>query len=42
MANSVDSNKMTRYEPSHLDLHCLQRSDGLKGFTLKEVQVIEK
>ena len=25
MANSVDPDGMTSYEPSHLDLHCLQR-----------------
>ena len=37
MANSVDSDKTARYfyEPSYLDLHCLQRylhlSVGVKG-----------
>ena len=25
MANSVDSDEMAHYEPSHLDLHCLHR-----------------
>ena len=25
MANSVDPDEMACYEPSHLDLHCLQR-----------------
>ena len=25
MANSVDPDEMAHYEPSHLDLHCLQR-----------------
>ena len=25
MANSFDPDEMARYEPSHLDLHCLQR-----------------
>ena len=25
MVNSVDSYKMARYEPSHLDLHCLYK-----------------
>ena len=25
MANSVDPNETARNEPSHLDLHCLQR-----------------
>ena len=35
MVNSVDPDEMARYEPSHLDLHCLHRywlwSAGLKG-----------
>ena len=32
MANSVDPDKMTHYEPSHLDLHCLPRwSIRMKG-----------
>ena len=35
MANSVDPDEMAHYEPSHLDLHCLQRqliwSAGLEG-----------
>ena len=34
-ANSVDSDEMAHYEPSRLDLHCLQKylfwSAGLKG-----------
>ena len=34
MANSVDPDEMAHYEPSHLDLHCLQRylcwSAGMK------------
>ena len=25
MANSVDLDEMARYEPFHLDLHCLQQ-----------------
>ena len=25
MANSVDPDEMAHYEPSHLDLHCLQK-----------------
>ena len=25
IANSVDPDEMARYEPSHLDLHCLHR-----------------
>ena len=25
MANNVDPDEMAHYEPSHLDLHCLQR-----------------
>ena len=36
MANSVDPDEMAHYEPSHLELHCLQRyllwSARLKGF----------
>ena len=35
MTNSVDPDEMAYYEPSHLDLHCLQKyrfwSVGLKG-----------
>ena len=35
MANSVDPDEMAHYEPSHLNLHCLQRClvwfKGLKG-----------
>ena len=35
MANSVDPDEMASNEPSHLDLHCLQRylywSAGMKG-----------
>ena len=35
MANSVDHDEMAHYEPSHLDLHCLQRYlfefAGMKG-----------
>ena len=38
MANSVDTDEMAHYEPSHLDLHCLQRylywSSVTKGLTL--------
>ena len=37
MADSADPDETTRYEPSHLDLHCLQRylywSAALKGLT---------
>ena len=25
MSNSVDPDEMAHYEPSHLDLHCLQK-----------------
>ena len=36
MANSVDPDETARYEPSHLDLRCLQRylvwCAGFKGF----------
>ena len=35
MVNSVDTDEMAHYEPSHLDLHCYHRylfwSTGLKG-----------
>ena len=35
MANNLDPNEMARYEPSHLDLHCLHLflvwSTELKG-----------
>ena len=38
MANCVDPDEMAHYEPSHLDLHCLQRylprSAGMKGLRL--------
>ena len=27
MVNSVDPDETARYEPSHLDLHCLQLHD---------------
>ena len=37
IANSVDLDEMAHYEPSHLNLHCLQRvvfwPAGLKGLT---------
>ena len=37
MANSVDPDETAHYEPSHLDLHCLQKylswSNGLTGLT---------
>ena len=37
-ANSVDPDETARYEPSHLDLHCLHRymfwSAVLKGLTM--------
>ena len=39
IANSVDPNETTHYEPSHQDLHCLHRylvwSTGLKGERVK-------
>ena len=39
MANSEDPDETAHYEPSHLDLLCLQKyvswSTGLKGLTLK-------
>ena len=45
MANSVDPDKTALYEPSHLNLHCLQRymykSAGMKGLTLKLLNEIE-
>ena len=41
MANSVDPDEMAHDEPSHLDLHFLQknlcRSAGLKGLNLSEM-----
>ena len=37
MANRVDPDETARYEPSHLDLHCLHKYmlmyAGLNGFT---------
>ena len=37
MPKSADPDGTARYEPSHLDLHCLQRylywSEGMKGLT---------
>ena len=37
MANSIDPDETAHYEPSHLDLHCLQKylswSNGLAGLT---------
>ena len=40
MANSVDTDEAVHYEPSHLDLHCLQnnlsRSTGSKGLSRDE------
>ena len=39
MTNSVDPDQMGRYEPSHLDLHCLCRywfrSVALKGLIVE-------
>ena len=44
MANSVDPDETARYEPSHLDLHCLQKYqdwfEGLKGLNLSFMQFI--
>ena len=41
MANNVDPDEMAHYEPSHLDLHCLQQypywSLGMKGLELIEL-----
>ena len=38
MANSVDQDETAHYEPSHLDLHSLQKclscSTGLKGLII--------
>ena len=33
MANNVDPDEMAHYEPSHQDLHCLQRGCGAGGYT---------
>ena len=39
MADSVDPDKMAHNEPSHLDVHCLQKnqspSTGGKGLSLR-------
>ena len=34
MANSVDPDEMAHYEPSHLDLHCLQSLFWIAGMSL--------
>ena len=43
MANSVDQDETAHYEPSHLDLHCLQnnmsRSAGSKGIIIIQVEL---
>ena len=38
MASSVDPDETARYEPSHLDLHCLQRYlfVGMKGYPVHQ------
>ena len=42
MTNSVDPDETARYEPSHLDLHYLQRYlvwfAGLKGLNKRSIQ----
>ena len=46
MANSVDPDETARYEPSHLDLRCLQRylywsvgMNGLSGYDLYNIAI---
>ena len=45
MANSVDPDETARYEPSHQDLHCLQRylywSSGMKELKSMSVLVVK-
>ena len=45
MPNSVTSNEMAHYEPSYLDLHCLQRylfwSAGMKGWLFFRAQLFK-
>ena len=42
MTTSVDPDDTARYEPSHLDLHCLQRcvywSAGMKGLISSDIK----
>ena len=44
MANIVDPDETARYEPSHLDLHCLQRyvfwSTGLKELQILKIRIL--
>ena len=46
MANSVDTDEMALYEPSHLDLHYLHRylfwSARLKGLIFQGLPLAEK
>ena len=46
MANSVDPDEMAHYDPSHLDLHCLQKnlsqSAELKGLTFTDLGLIQQ
>ena len=37
MSNSVDPDETAHYEPSHLDLRCLQKSLVLSTMTVKEL-----
>ena len=46
MANSVDTDETAHYEPSHLDLNCLQkyfldcRAEKIKAFTVKPYTIL--
>ena len=44
MTNSVDPDETAHYEPSHLDLHCLQKhlswSTRLKGLACSQIIIV--
>ena len=46
MANSIDPDEMARYEPSHLDLCCLQisvkASLGMNGLSSRNIIIKDK
>ena len=39
MTNRVDPNETARYEPSHQDLHCLQRYVFWSARSLKNIKI---
>ena len=48
MSNSVDSDEAAHYEPSHLDLHCLQKliiitcgSERVNSFDRTNINVLD-